>query len=188
MELGGIQIEGEFEVFDSAHGWGILLGKPLLHTFNAVHEYGTNIVTISNPTTTTIVRLRNQIDDTFSDTADKQGISLTLDMEQWEDLSGGSSDMNPPLRQVLISPEKWSEIPFDKHKSATAIACIQASALQTNMHEAIFENPSNICSPQNTTAVSIVKDGSPSILPQANNKDPRVIEAGGTDTTYQTLH
>jgi hypothetical protein len=121
MELGGIQIEGEFEVFDSDHGWGFLFGKPLLHAFSAVHDYGTDTVTISNPTMTTIVCLRNQINNTLFDTADKQDISLTLDVKQWEDLSGGSSEMNPPLRQVPTSPEKWYEIPFDKHKSTAAI-------------------------------------------------------------------
>jgi RNase H-like domain found in reverse transcriptase len=130
---------------------------------------------------TTVVRLRNQINDTLSDTADKQGISLTLDVKQWEDLSGGSSEMNPPSRQVPTSPEKWYEIPFDKHESAAAITHVQESALQTNMHGAIFENPSNMCSPQDTITVGVIEDGSPSMLPQANNKDPHVIEAGGIE-------
>jgi hypothetical protein len=140
MELGGIRVEGEFKVFDSDHGWGFLFGKPLLRAFSAVHDYRTDIVTISNPTTTTVVRLHNQINDTLSDTVDKQGISLTLDMKQWEELSGGSSDMNPPSRQVPILPEKWYEIPFDKHKSAAAVTHVQESALQTDMHEAVFKN------------------------------------------------
>jgi hypothetical protein len=180
MELGGIRIEGKFEVFDSDHGWGFLFGKPLLHAFSAVHDYGTDIVTISNPAMTTVVRLCNQINNTLSNTVDKQGISLMLDVKQWEDLSGGSSEMNPPSRQVPTSPKKWYEIPFDKHEAATAITHVQKSALQMNTHEAIFKNASNMHNPQDTIAASVVEDSSPSMLPQANNQ-PHVIETGGIE-------
>ena len=76
--------------------------------------------------------------------ADKQGISLILDMKQWEDLLGGSSVMNSPLRQVPISLEKWYEIPFDKHKPTAAVTCMQESALQMNVNKAVFKSSSNI--------------------------------------------
>ena len=35
MKLGGVTIEGEFEVFDSGGSWAFLLGKPLLKLFQA---------------------------------------------------------------------------------------------------------------------------------------------------------
>jgi len=46
LELGGLQAEGEFEVFDSGGGWEFLFRKPLLHRFKALHDFGTDTVTI----------------------------------------------------------------------------------------------------------------------------------------------
>jgi hypothetical protein len=178
MELGGIRVEGEFEVFDSNQGWGILFGKPLLRAFNAVHDYGTDVVTISSPTTKAVVRLHNQINDTLSNTTDEQGISLTLDVKQWEELSGGTSDMNPPSRQVLMSPEKWYEIPFDKHKPTVATTHIQESAVQMDVNEAVLKSSSNTNLLRDTTTV----ENCPlSMSPQTSNKELHVIKVGGIE-------
>ena len=46
LELGGLQSEGEFEVFDSGGSWEFLFGKPLLRCFNATHDFNTDTVTI----------------------------------------------------------------------------------------------------------------------------------------------
>jgi len=46
LELKGIHIEGEFEVFNSGGGWKFLFGKPLLRCFQAVHNFDTDMVSI----------------------------------------------------------------------------------------------------------------------------------------------
>jgi len=46
LELGGIQADGEFEVFDSGGSWDFQFGKPLLHRFKALHDFDTDTVTI----------------------------------------------------------------------------------------------------------------------------------------------
>ena len=46
MQLGDIEVEGSFEVFDSRGGWAFLLGKPLLQLFNARQEFTSDMVTI----------------------------------------------------------------------------------------------------------------------------------------------
>lgn len=46
VTIAGIQAEGEFEVFDSAGGWNFLFGKPMLRSFKAIHDYGTDQVHI----------------------------------------------------------------------------------------------------------------------------------------------
>jgi len=96
LELGGLQAEGEFEVFDSGRGWEFLFGKPLLHRFKALHDFNTDTVTIRSMHQS--VTLHNVIGK--SNLVTTTGISLMLDMEQWENSIGGSSDVNPPSRQV----------------------------------------------------------------------------------------
>ena len=51
MEIGGVQVVGSFEVFDSGGNWEFLLGKPLLTALHAVHEYSGDTVTIENKRT-----------------------------------------------------------------------------------------------------------------------------------------
>ena len=60
MEIGGVQVLGSFEVFDSGGNWEFLLRKPLLTALHAVHEYTGDMVTIENKGTSAV--LVNQID------------------------------------------------------------------------------------------------------------------------------
>ena len=39
LRLGGIQVQGTVEVFDSGGGWSLLFGKPMLRAFKAIHDY-----------------------------------------------------------------------------------------------------------------------------------------------------
>ncbi|KAJ3713125.1 hypothetical protein C8R42DRAFT_551550, partial [Lentinula raphanica] len=39
ISVGGIAVDGIFEVFDSGGSWQFLFGKPLLESFRAVHDY-----------------------------------------------------------------------------------------------------------------------------------------------------
>ncbi|KAF8064948.1 hypothetical protein FPV67DRAFT_1671252 [Lyophyllum atratum] len=46
LELKGIQVEAEFEVFESGGGWDFLFGKRLMTTFGAIHDYSADTVRI----------------------------------------------------------------------------------------------------------------------------------------------
>lgn len=46
VELEGLRLQGEFEVFDSGSGWTFLFGKPLQTAFGAIHDYKRDEVTI----------------------------------------------------------------------------------------------------------------------------------------------
>jgi len=97
LELGGIQAEGEFEIFDSGGGWEFLFGKPLLHRFKALHDFDMNTVTIRSEHGSVI--LHNSVEGNTPKTL--TGIDLTCIVEQRSNLVGGSSGVNPPSRQVL---------------------------------------------------------------------------------------
>jgi hypothetical protein len=45
--VGGIRMQGEFEVFNSRGGWSFLFGKPMLQAFKAIHDYETDQVQVS---------------------------------------------------------------------------------------------------------------------------------------------
>jgi hypothetical protein len=97
IELGDAKVNGGFEVFDSKGGWDFLFGKPLLRQFEAIHDYGADTVTVKHPHTGITTVLCNQ---THPPITNEKGIRLTLDVEQWENITGGTSGKNPPPRQV----------------------------------------------------------------------------------------
>jgi hypothetical protein len=105
IRLGNVIVQGQFEVFNSGGGWGFLFGKPLLWLFNTIHNYDTDTVTVRDPNTKVTTVLYNQLHLPITEAADKQGISLTLDVKQWGDILGGSSAMKPPSREVIINLE-----------------------------------------------------------------------------------
>ncbi|KAG1723796.1 hypothetical protein EDB19DRAFT_1834464 [Suillus lakei] len=60
VTIAGVRTQGEFEVFDSGGGWRFLFGKPMLHTFKAIHEYETDTVQISGNGVSTTIHNQNQ--------------------------------------------------------------------------------------------------------------------------------
>ena len=98
VQLGGTTVEGEFEVFNSGGSWAFLLGKPLLRSFRAEQTYWQDTVSIhdgkGNKET-----LHNEIMKTRAG-GDTPGVNLTLDVKQCDVVAGGSSETNPPLREV----------------------------------------------------------------------------------------
>jgi hypothetical protein len=103
IKLGNVMANSQFEVFDSCGGWGFLFSKLLLRLFKATHNYEADTVTIRDPRTKVTTILHNQLHSPITEVADKQGISLMLDVKQWENIIGGSSAMKPPSRQVPTS-------------------------------------------------------------------------------------
>ncbi|KDR76579.1 hypothetical protein GALMADRAFT_44480, partial [Galerina marginata CBS 339.88] len=98
MTLGKVEVEGEFEVFDSKGGWAFLLGKPLLHLFRAQQDFSTDTVTIADRQGGNITILYNEIRQSkLSDNI--IGVNLTLDVKQVATYMGGS-EAKPPPRAV----------------------------------------------------------------------------------------
>ena len=108
MKLGGVTIDGEFEVFDSGGSWAFLLGKPLLKSFRVEQAYWPDTVSIRSENDEKEV-LFNQIRKVRAG-GDKPGINLTLDVKQYDTVVGGSSDMKPPSREVSYSSDDMAKI------------------------------------------------------------------------------
>ena len=109
INLGGVEAQGEFEVFDSGGGWVFLFRKPLLCAFKARHNFEDNMVTVmgDNGASTT---LGNGITKRYAGESPKSiGISLTLDVKQRESSSGGSLKQDPPPKEVTQSKPPSSE-------------------------------------------------------------------------------
>jgi hypothetical protein len=80
VELDGVRAAGTFEVFDSAGGWSFLLGKPMLQSFRAHHDYERNEIQVSDTTRKTT--LTNQVGDPYYARKASQGIPEAADWKQ----------------------------------------------------------------------------------------------------------
>jgi hypothetical protein len=98
MEMSGITVKGEFEVLNSGGSWVFLLGKPLLQLFQALQDFKTDTVTI-HAKDSKRVKLANEIKKPRAG-GDKPGVNLMLDVKQCNSIVGGSSEINPPWREV----------------------------------------------------------------------------------------
>ena len=85
-------------------------GKPLLHRFKALHDFDMDTVTVRSEHKS--ITLHNNVGKSIP--ATPPGISLTIDVEQQRDLVGGSSDVNPSLRQVPNTDILGFEVQNDK--------------------------------------------------------------------------
>jgi hypothetical protein len=113
MQLGGVTIEGEFEVFNSGGSWAFLLGKPLLRLFRAKQNYWNDTVNICGENNKKETLL-NEIKKPRVG-GDKPGVNLTLDVKQHREVTGGSYKVNPPQRKVQnITPRECTEPLTDK--------------------------------------------------------------------------
>jgi hypothetical protein len=90
IKLKGIQTTGTFKVFDSTEGWSFLLGKPLLKSFRAHHNYECDEIQVSNARKSTV--LTNQIGNPYYTRQALQGIPLTVDWKQGQ--KGASTAVN----------------------------------------------------------------------------------------------
>lgn len=97
LQLKGVRMDGEFEVFDSGGGWTFLFGKPLLRRFQAVHDFNADTVSIRSDSHTAILH-NNGVQKVLATPA---GDRLTSSVEQGRISVGGSLSTNPPSRQVL---------------------------------------------------------------------------------------
>jgi hypothetical protein len=63
VRLGGIQVRGTIEVFNSSGGWSFLFGKPMLWAFKANHDYEQDTIQVRDDQTA--AKLKNQINSEY---------------------------------------------------------------------------------------------------------------------------
>ncbi|THH15436.1 hypothetical protein EW146_g5032 [Bondarzewia mesenterica] len=100
IQLGSVRAKGEFEVFNSGGGWSFLFRKPLLITFNAIHNYTEDTVWVANATNSKT--LTNQLHLVhYARIADTMDVNLILDIKQHAVIPEGSphSSKQPELTQ-----------------------------------------------------------------------------------------
>ena len=79
--VGGVSMQGGFEIFPSGNSWALLFGKPLLKIFDMTHRYKDDTISLEGPLGT--VTLPNQFGKTRdSASAALAGVSLTADVKQ----------------------------------------------------------------------------------------------------------
>jgi hypothetical protein len=131
MRLGGVSVEGEFEVFNSGGSWAFLLGKPSLRSFRANQNYEQDTVSIQGEYGMRET-LPNEIKKPRAG-GDTPGISLTLDVKQRDVISGGSSETNPPPREVSHdTPSEPPKTPTDEVVYPVNVTSAETGVLNTD--------------------------------------------------------
>ena len=101
----GISREGSFEIFKSNGLWGMLFGKPLLQTFNAIHDYSEDTIQIPQKGNTKWEVLTNQFKDTHG-VAGKLLANLTVDIKQLIKIPQPSTKT---VKKWTVEPKRNSE-------------------------------------------------------------------------------
>jgi hypothetical protein len=91
----GVGQQGTFEVLNSNGAWALLFGKPLLETFNAIHDYSKDVISL--PQGPGWVKLENQFTNTRG-VAGNLLANLTVDIKQLLKVSGDGTPS--PSREV----------------------------------------------------------------------------------------
>ncbi|KAG5649712.1 hypothetical protein H0H81_002398 [Sphagnurus paluster] len=142
MTIDTMNIEGEFEVFDSQGGWEFLLGKPILRKFNAVHDFRSDQVILRPHAPAQHIVLQNEATAI-------NGKDRVISGNHGEQIEGGSSGMNPPVRQVNNVTETPNIEQVDQPEVPVAIKtedieeiCIMVGEYQESLglDEAIHED------------------------------------------------
>jgi hypothetical protein len=106
--------------------------------------------------------LYNQLHSPIAEAADKQGISLMLDVKQWENIVGGSSAMKPPSRQVPISIHNTSKPGDDETEADEHIDPDPESNKTANTPSTVMIDPtqSNLqADEEEQTELSVIQGG-----------------------------
>lgn len=82
------------------------------------------MVTVEHLCTKLKTVLCNQMHPPTMNTANKKGIHPTLNVEQWENITGGNSGENPPLRQVLSTTHEIIQPLCDKNTENKDQQCL----------------------------------------------------------------
>ena len=174
MWLGGIEVEGSFEVFDSGGNWAFLLGKPLLCRFNAEQDFSSDTVIIRATPELTPINLCNEINQpALRD--EIIGMNLTLDVKQGPNIQSilmrGTDPWKPEqvariLKEITIG---WDITNTEQAKVQDTIAefadCFALSIKEVN---AILGAIHKLNIPEGVTFRT-------KILPRSYNPDQRVF-------------
>ncbi|KAJ6572836.1 hypothetical protein DFH09DRAFT_1312612 [Mycena vulgaris] len=93
VEMGGVQIHGAFDVFDSKGSWQVLFGKPLQAALGVIHDVKEDIVTVNAGGRSATLRNQNP-------TVVKGWKDVALEAARREASTGGNSCKKPPARRV----------------------------------------------------------------------------------------
>ena len=86
LQINTITIDVTLQVFDSGGNWDLLIGKPLLRAFNAIHDYTTDRVTICNKDGSTRATLENA--ETSADTKETKDVNSDGHGPAWPESRG----------------------------------------------------------------------------------------------------
>ena len=107
MQLGGIEVKGSFEVFDSGGNWVFFLGKPLLQKFNAKQNFSSDTVAIRTAPGTEPITLYNEIKQPVL-RDEMVGMNLTLDVKQA--MTEGSNSSQQSVLTRGMDPRKLERV------------------------------------------------------------------------------
>ena len=139
MQISEVTVGGEFEVFDSGGSWAFLLGKPMLQAFQAKQAYGPDTVSIRDKNNKKVI-LFNEIKEPRLK-EDVPGMNLMLDVKQYGVITGGSSEMKPPPREVpQNTPESHTTNDTDE---PTLPALVAPIAIPSENPENLFTRKDN---------------------------------------------
>lgn len=113
ISMKGVSCQGSFEIFNGGSAWELLIGKPLLETFGAVHDYSSDVIHIPERSGNTWVSVPNEHDGARV-AAVEQGDD---DKDQDVQMRGtNSGDSQSPSREVSDKPPIADEIVVDSDK------------------------------------------------------------------------
>ncbi|KAF9061829.1 hypothetical protein BDP27DRAFT_1428524 [Rhodocollybia butyracea] len=121
--LQGEEVEGFLQVFDSGGGWDVLLGKPLLKAFGAVHDFADDSVVVRKRVSEVFQKgLGKQVSicEVEDDDEKLADIRVQIPPEEKARTSDGGSERSqtPRFRDIYLSMEmtQVSKLKKEKHE------------------------------------------------------------------------
>ena len=177
----GINHEGSFEIFKSNGAWGMLFGKPLLKTFNAVHDYSEDIIRIPQKGNTKWEVLTNQFTNTHG-VAGKLLANLTVDIKQ---LIRIPLPTTKTIKKRTIEPKRNSKATEEN----TNLNAYKLRGGVTTPLEGSFINQPRVdakpCSPNTCVSPGLTNEEQ-STTPPHDNATQMNSEATGVDNSQNT--
>jgi transposase InsO family protein len=133
MEIAGISRQVELEIFNSQGGWDLLFGKPLLHTFNAIHDYRDDTVTISSETSGRSWTLHNGGLETTGTTPQLKQVPTSIPDDDNKHVKSTESEI-PNMNVVNKAPNIYTRNsePFNPERTAEIQRLVQVGTDLTN--------------------------------------------------------
>jgi hypothetical protein len=153
----GIGCEGAFEIFNSNGAWAMLFGKPLLKSFNAIHNYMDDTIQIPQKEGTEWTTLRNQFRNTWG-VAGKLLANLTVDIKQIIQVPQQSPETVKRSITKWCKPARISEVKEQGNSCNTyklhggLTTPLEGSPIINSSGSTELPSPNAVISPENTDA------------------------------------